>query len=94
MPTLLEAALQIVLEREHAYHEILADLYFMALLARDQDQSNEIWQEALAEDHYPFLLLLLETRRLYATSYRRPPSPFRRHTRSHRNRNRPRFHPH
>ena len=80
--TILEEAIHIVAARERAYHEIQVDFYFMALISRDRDLINRTWQEALADDHYQLMLLLIETRRQYQEMYHRPESPFRRHQRT------------
>lgn len=65
--SLLDDANLIVSEREHAYHMIMADLYFMALLDNNRVEAAEIWREAQMFDSF-FLSTALANARRQANS--------------------------
>jgi hypothetical protein len=57
MPSIVERAEQIILEREYHYDIVLADMYFMAALGGDMETAQQIRQEAW--DHFNGHLLAL-----------------------------------
>lgn len=58
MPSILKEAIDIVVGRQYEYDRVVADIYFMALLERDEETQEYIWQEA-GHDGNSHLLALL-----------------------------------
>lgn len=65
--SLLEDANLIVSKHQQIYYEVLADMYFMALLSRDYNEANKVWRDAQMLDSY-FLSSALASARQQAST--------------------------